>query len=70
MKRMTATHRALLDGIERRQQEGMRLTDYDHGSLAAIRRSGDRELIARVDTVEQIEASRARKRAAARKAQR
>lgn len=68
---MSASYQVLLDGIERRQQEGMRLTDFDHGSLAAIRRSGDLDLIARIATVEQIEDSRARKRAAAkRKAQR
>lgn len=68
---MTVDHDAMLSGIERRQQEGMRLSEYDRGSLAAIRRSGDREMAARVDTVEQIEASRARRRAAAkRKAQR
>lgn len=44
------------------QREGGRLTGLDRGRLAAARRHGDPELVARVDAIEEIDARRAEKR--------
>ncbi len=52
-----------LCALETLQREGQPLTAYDRGVLAAIRRAGDVGMSARVDVVERVEASRARKRA-------
>lgn len=48
---------AQLAGIERRQSEGIRLTDPDRGLLAAVRRH-EPGLVGRVEAVEQIEERR------------
>lgn len=52
-----------LRALELLQREGEPLTAYDRGTLAAIRRSGDPGIAARVDAVARVEASRGRKRA-------
>lgn len=56
-----------LAGIESAQQRGAKLTGEDRGRLAAVRRHGGPELVARADAVARAEQVKAEKRAKARR---
>lgn len=56
-----------LAALELLQNDGFALTAYDRGTLAAAKRFGDPEIVARAETIERLEAARAgRKRRAQR----
>ncbi|UFU06993.1 hypothetical protein [Ruania halotolerans] len=48
---------ARLSALERLVTMGSRLTEYDHGALAALRRTGDATITARVDGVLRADAA-------------
>jgi hypothetical protein len=51
-----------LAALEVIQREGGALSQFDHGTLTAARRSGDAELVERAATIARVEDVRARKR--------
>ena len=57
-----------LAAIELAQHEGQRLAEFDHGVLAAARRSGDPEAVARAEAIYALEELHERQRARAKRA--